>query len=393
MQRVGSFPGVSSVRAAWLGDVRTDLLSGLVVAIALIPEAISFSIIAGVDPKVGLYASFTIAIVISLVGGRAGMISAATGAVALLVVPLVRDHGVQYLFAAGLLAGGFQILFGVLKVGQLMRFVPRPVMVGFVNALAILIFLAQVPHVRGGSWVVYAVAAAGLALIYLVPRVTSAVPAPLVAIVVLTTAAVLLHVHVPTVKDMGALPSALPGFGLPGVPLTLHTLAIVAPYSLSIAVVGLIESLLTAKLIDDITDTPSDKDRECRGQGVANIASALVGGLPGCAMIGQSMINMQSGGRSRSRRSRPASSAPVARRLRRRRREDPRRGARGGDGRRRGQHVRLVEHQAGRPPSRAAERARRDGGDRRDRRRQRTPPAARPACCCRRSSSRAASRI
>ena len=299
MQRVGSFPGVSSVRAAWLGDVRTDLLSGLVVAIALIPEAISFSIIAGVDPKVGLYASFTIAIVISLVGGRAGMISAATGAVALLVVPLVRDHGVQYLFAAGLLAGGFQILFGVLKVGHLMRFVPRPVMVGFVNALAILIFLAQVPHVRGGSWVVYAVAAAGLALIYLVPRVTRAVPAPLVAIVVLTTAAVLLHVHVPTVKDMGALPSALPGFGLPGVPLTLHTLAIVAPYSLSIAVVGLIESLLTAKLIDDITDTPSDKDRECRGQGVANIASALVGGLPGCAMIGQSMINMQSGGRSR----------------------------------------------------------------------------------------------
>ena len=194
MQRVGSFPGVSSVRAAWPGDVRTDLLSGLVVAIALIPEAISFSIIAGVDPKVGLYASFTIAIVISLVGGRPGMISAATGAVALLVVPLVRDHGVEYLFAAGLLAGGLQILFGVLKVGHLMRFVPRPVMVGFVNALAILIFLAQVPHVRGGSWAVYAVAAAGLALIYLVPRVTRAVPAPLVAIVVLTAAAVLLHV-------------------------------------------------------------------------------------------------------------------------------------------------------------------------------------------------------
>ena len=288
------------MRAAWLGDVRTDLLSGLVVAIALIPEAISFSIIAGVDPKVGLYASFTIAIVISLVGGRPGMISAATGAVALLVVPLVRDHGVQYLFAARAARGRvFQILFGVLKVGHLMRFVPRPVMVGLRER-------ARDPDLpRAGPARPRRLLgrvrrrAAGLALIYLVPRVTTAVPAPLVAIVVLTAAAVLLHVHVPTVKDMGALPSGLPGFGLPGVPLTLHTLAIVAPYSLSIAIVGLIESLLTAKLIDDITDTPSDKDRECRGQGVANIASALLGGLPGCAMIGQSMINMQSGGRSR----------------------------------------------------------------------------------------------
>jgi SulP family sulfate permease len=299
MQRVAWFPQMSSVRAAWFGDVRVDLLAGLVVAIALIPEAISFSIIAGVDPKVGLYASFTIAIVISLVGGRPGMISAATGAVALLVVPLVREHGVQYLFAAGVLAGIFQILFGILKVGHLMRFVPRPVMVGFVNALAILIFLAQVPHVRGGPWVVYAVVGAGLAVIYLMPRLTTLVPAPLVAVVALTVAAVLLHLHVPTVKDMGALPSALPGLGLPHIPLTLHTLAVIAPYSLSIAIVGLVESLLTAKLIDDITDTSSDKDRECRGQGLANIASALVGGLPGCAMIGQSMINMQSGGRSR----------------------------------------------------------------------------------------------
>jgi SulP family sulfate permease len=299
MQRVVAIPTLSSLRAGWLGNVRLDLLSGLVVAIALIPEAISFSIIAGVDPRVGLYASFTIAIVISMVGGRSGMISAATGAVALLVVPLVRDHGVEYLFAAGLLAGVFQILFGVLKVGHLMRFVPRPVMVGFVNALAILIFRSQVPHVRGGSWVVYAVVVAGVALIYLVPRMTRVVPGPLVAIGVLTAAAILWHLDVPTVKDMGALPSTLPGFGFPRVPFDVHTLRIIAPFSLSIAIVGLIESLLTAKLIDDITDTPSDKDRECRGQGVANLASALLGGMPGCAMIGQSMINMQSGGRKR----------------------------------------------------------------------------------------------
>jgi sulfate permease, SulP family len=289
----------TTLQAAWLGNVRTDLLSGLVVAIALIPEAISFSIIAGVDPKVGLYAAFTIAIVISLVGGRPGMISAATGAVALLVVPLVHDHGVQYLFAAGLLAGVFQFLFGVLRVGQLMRFIPRPVMVGFVDALAVIIFRSQLPHVRGGSWVVYAIVASGVALIYLVPRATRVVPAPLIAIVALTGAALVWHLDVPTVKDMGQLPSALPSLGLPSVPFDLHTLAIVWPYSLSIAVVGLMESLMTAKLIDDITDTPSNKDKECRGQGMANVAAALVGGLPGCAMIGQSMINMQGGGRTR----------------------------------------------------------------------------------------------
>jgi SulP family sulfate permease len=283
----------------FLGNVRPDVLSGLVVAIALIPEAISFSLIAGVDPKVGLYASFTIAIVIALAGGRPGMISAATGAVALLVVPLVREHGVEYLFAAGLLAGVFQVAFGLARVGRLMRFVPRPVMLGFVNALAILIFRAQVPHVWGDSWVVWAFVGIGIALIYLVPRLTGAVPGPLVAIAVLTGAALGFHLDVPTVSDMGALPSALPGLAFPDVPLAPHTLAVIAPYSLSIAVVGLIESLLTAKLIDDITDTPSDKDRECRGQGIANVASGLVGGLPGCAMIGQSMINMQSGGRTR----------------------------------------------------------------------------------------------
>lgn len=301
MQRtVMPFPvAVERFRATWMSNTRVELLAGLVVAIALIPEAISFSIIAGVDPKVGLYAAFTIAIVISIVGGRPGMISAATGAMALLVVPLVRDHGVQYLLAAGVLAGVFQIVFGFLKLARLMRFVPRPVMVGFVNALAILIFLAQVPHVRHGSWVVYAIVVAGLALIYLVPRLTKAVPSPLVAIVVLTAAVALLHAHVPTVKDMGALPTGLPGFGLPGIPFTFGTLAIIAPYALSLAVVGLIESLLTARLIDNITDTPSDKDRECRGQGIANIAAAFVGGMPGCAMIGQSMINMQSGGRCR----------------------------------------------------------------------------------------------
>jgi sulfate permease, SulP family len=295
------FPlGVARLRASWLSNTRVDLLSGLVVAIALIPEAIAFSIIAGVDPKVGLYAAFTIAIVISLVGGRPGMISAATGAMALLVVPLVRDHGVQYLFAAGILAGIFQIAFGFLKISRLMRLVPRPVMVGFVNALAILIFLAQVPNIRRhSSLAVYVILAVGLALIYLVPRLTKAVPAPLIAIVVLTGAATLLHTQVPTVKDMGALPSALPGLGLPDVPFTFHTLTIIAPYAVSLALVGLIESLLTARLIDDITDTQSNKDQECRGQGIANVAAAFVGGMPGCAMIGQSMINMHSGGRTR----------------------------------------------------------------------------------------------
>ncbi|MDW3217603.1 MAG: SulP family inorganic anion transporter [Acidimicrobiales bacterium] len=294
------------LRATWLVNPRVELLSGLVVALTLIPEAISFSIIAGVDPKVGLYASFSIAIIISIAGGRSGMISAATGAMALIVVPLVEDHGVAYLFAATILAGAIQILFGYLGVGSLMRFVPRTVMVGFVNALAILIFLAQVPHIilsdepdRSQLGLNLLVIALGLAIIYGLPRITTAVPSPLVAIVVLAGAIVALDVDLPTVGDMGELPSALPIVSLPEVPWTFGTLGILLPYAVTLALVGLLESLLTAQLLDDMTDTVSDKNVESRGQGVANVATGFLGGMAGCAMIGQSMINHRSGGRTR----------------------------------------------------------------------------------------------
>nr|WP_216853611.1 SulP family inorganic anion transporter [Phytoactinopolyspora halotolerans] len=286
-------------RHAWLSNPRADILAGIVVALALIPEAIAFSIIAGVDPKVGLYASFSIAIIISIAGGRPGMISAATGAMALVMVPLVREHGVEYLFAATVVAGALQVLLGALGVGRLMRFVPRTVMVGFVNALAILIFLAQVPHVVGEAWPVYILVAAGLAIIYLLPRLTKLVPAPLVAIVVLGVAATTFSINVPTVGDMGELPDTLPVIGIPAVPLTWDTLLIVAPFAITLAFVGLLESLLTAQIVDDFTDTDSNKDREARGQGIANIATGFFGGMAGCAMIGQSVINMKSGGRTR----------------------------------------------------------------------------------------------
>jgi len=296
----------STRRRDWLADPKTNLLSGLVVALALIPEAISFSIIAGVDPKVGLYASFSIAIIISIAGGRPGMISAATGAMALVVVSLVADHGLGHLFAATILAGVIQILFGYLGIGSLMRFVPRTVMVGFVNALAILIFLAQVPHIllnedgnadqRPLNLLFIAI---GLAVIYLLPRLTKAVPSPLVAIAGLTIVAVSMDLDLPTVGDMGELPSALPWMALPDVPFTLETLQIVLPYAITLALVGLLESLLTAQMLDDMTDTDSDKNVESRGQGIANVATGFLGGMAGCAMIGQSMINHSSGGRTR----------------------------------------------------------------------------------------------
>ncbi|NNC79153.1 MAG: SulP family inorganic anion transporter [Acidimicrobiales bacterium] len=294
------------IRDEWLSNPKADLLSGLVVALALIPEAISFSIIAGVDPKVGLYASFSIAIIIALAGGRIGMISAATGAMALVIVDLVADHGVAYLFAATILAGLIQVGFGYLGVGELMRFIPRTVMVGFVNALAILIFLAQVPHIllsdepdRSALPLNLLFIAAGLIIIYGLPRITTAVPSPLVAIVVLAGIAMTVGLELPTVGDMGELPSALPGLSLPDVPFTMETLQIIFPYSLTLAMVGLLESLLTAQLLDDKTDTNSDKNRESRGQGVANVATGFLGGMAGCAMIGQSMINHRSGGRTR----------------------------------------------------------------------------------------------
>ncbi|MFL6587997.1 MAG: SulP family inorganic anion transporter [Luteimonas sp.] len=287
------------LRQQWFGNVRGDVLAGLVVALALIPEAIAFSIIAGVDPRVGLYASFSMAVVTAIVGGRPAMISAATGAMALVMVTLVRDHGLQYLLVATLLAGAFQILAGVLKLASLMRFVSRSVITGFVNALAILIFAAQLPELIGMPWTVYALCAAALAIIYGLPRLTRAVPSPLVAIVAMTVLVAAMGIDVRTVSDMGALPDSLPVFLLPDVPWTLETLRIVLPVSATLAVVGLLESLLTARIVDDMTDTPSDKHRECVGQGAANIATGFLGGMAGCAMIGQSVINVKSGGRGR----------------------------------------------------------------------------------------------
>lgn len=283
----------------WFSNVRGDLLAGIVVALALIPEAIAFSIIAGVDPKVGLYASFCIAVMSAIFGGRPGMISAATAATALLMVTLVKEHGLQFLLAATVLTGVLQVIAGALRIGAIMRFVSRSVMTGFVNALAILIFMAQLPEFKGAGVTVYVMVAAALAIIYLLPRVTKAVPSPLVAIIVLTAISMIWKLDVRTVGDLGELPSTLPIFLWPQVPLTLATLWIILPYSLGIAAVGLLESLLTAQIVDDMTDTPSDKNRESTGQGLANFVSGLFGGMAGCAMIGQSVINIKSGGRGR----------------------------------------------------------------------------------------------
>ena len=293
---------MKSLRQDWLSNVRNDLLAGIVVALALIPEAIAFSIIAGVDPKVGLYASFSIAAIIAFAGGRPGMVSGATGAMALLMVTLVKNHGLEYLLAATLLCGVLQIGAGYLKLGSLMRFVSRSVVTGFVNALAILIFMAQLPELTNVTWHVYAMTAAGLGIIYLfpyVPRIGKLIPSPLVCIIVLTAVAMSVGLDIRTVGDMGELPDTLPIFLWPDVPLTFETLAIIFPYSAALAVVGLLESMMTATIVDDLTDTSSDKNRECKGQGVANIASGLIGGMAGCAMIGQSIINVKSGGRSR----------------------------------------------------------------------------------------------
>lgn len=293
---------LNAIKAHWFSNVRADLLAGLVVGLALIPEAIAFSIIAGVDPQVGLYASFCIAVVIAFVGGRPGMISAATGAMALLMVTLVKTHGLQYLLAATLLTGVIQIIAGYLRLGELMRFVSRSVVLGFVNALAILIFLAQLPELTNVSWLVYALMLGGLAIIYLFPYVPvlgKLLPSPLVSIVVITLIVVMGGWDVRTVGDMGQLPDTLPIFLWPDVPLNLDTLLIILPYAVSLAAVGLLESMMTATIVDEMTDTASDKNRECKGQGVANIASGLMGGMAGCAMIGQSVINVKSGGRSR----------------------------------------------------------------------------------------------
>jgi len=283
----------------WSGNVRADLLAGLVVALALIPEAIAFSIIAGVDPKVGLYASFSIAVIVAITGGRPGMISAATAATAVLMVTLVKEHGLQYLFAATVLAGLLQIAAGFLKLGYLMRFISRSVMTGFVNALAILIFMAQLPELIGVPMLTYGMVVAGLLIIYLLPRVTSVIPSPLICILGLTAVSMLFGLDIRTVGDMGELPSSLPVFLLPDIPLNLDTLKIILPYSAAVAAVGLLESLMTATIVDELTDTRSDKNRECIGQGLANTATGFIGGMAGCAMIGQSIINVKSGGRGR----------------------------------------------------------------------------------------------
>ncbi|BAM48468.1 SulP family inorganic anion transporter [Amphibacillus xylanus] len=288
-----------TIKQEWFGNVRADLLAGIVVGLALIPEALAFSFIAGVDPRVALYASFVMAVVISFAGGRPAMISASTGAMALVIVSLVANHGVQYLLAATILTGIIQIILGIFGVANLMRFIPNSVMLGFLNALGIMIFLAQMPYLVGGNAATYIFAIATLILVYLIPRMIKAVPAPLVAIVVMTIIALISGVNMQTIGDLGTMPDTLPTFLFPDVPLTLETLKIILPYSLALAVVGLLESLLTSQVLDEMTQTPSNKNKEARGQGIANIFTGLLGGMAGCALIGQSVINVKSGGRGR----------------------------------------------------------------------------------------------
>jgi SulP family sulfate permease len=290
---------IEKLKQEWFFNVRGDVLAGIVVALALIPEAIAFSIIAGVDPMVGLYASFCIAVIISFVGGRPGMISAATGAMALLMVPLVKEYGLNYLLAATILTGVIQILFGVFKVAKVMKFIPRAVMIGFVNSLAILIFMAQVPHFWGISSMTYVFVAITLMIVYVVPRFFKAIPAPLIAIVVLSSVAIFSGFNLRTVGDLGIITQSLPSFFIPDVPFNLETLQIIFPYSIALAIVGLLESLLTSSIVDDMTGTDSNKNREARGQGIANTINGFFGGMAGCAMIGQSVINVKSGGRGR----------------------------------------------------------------------------------------------
>lgn len=290
---------MNEIKKEWFGNTKQDILSGMVVAIALIPEAIGFSIIAGVNPMMGLYASFCIAMITAFFGGRQGMISAATGAMALLLVNLVKDYGIEYMLAATILTGIIQLILGYLKIGNLLKFIPRPVMIGFVNALAILIFKAQLPYFQGESIWIYALVAIGLLVIYLFPKINKTIPSPLIAIIAVTVLASVLGIKTTTIGDIGNISSTLPKFLIPNIPVSLETLKIILPYSISLSIVGLVESLLTAQLLDDLTHTKSNKNRECMGQGVANVVSGLFGGMAGCAMIGQSIINFKSGGRGR----------------------------------------------------------------------------------------------
>ena len=290
---------VEKLKHEWFNQPGKNILAGIVVALSLIPEAIAFSIIAGVDPMVGLYASFIIAVVTAIVGGRPAMISGATGAVALLVTPLVKDYGVEYLLAATILMGVIQLVLGLLKVGRLMKFIPHSVMIGFVNALGIMIFMSQIEHIFGISISTYIYVIVTLLIVYIIPKFFKAIPAPLIAIIVLTALYMYTGSDVRTVGDLGNIKQALPHFLIPNVPFNLETLQIIFPYSLSMAIVGLVESLLTAKIVDDATDTYSSKNRESRGQGIANMITGLFGGMGGCAMIGQSVINVKSGANSR----------------------------------------------------------------------------------------------
>ncbi len=290
---------ISKIKAEWFGNVKGDVLAGTVVALALIPETIAFSIIAGVDPKIGFYGSFCIAISIAFFGGRPGMISSTAGAMAVLMVTLVKDHGLQYLLAASVLTGVLQYLAGHMRFSFLLRFVSRSVTTGFVNALAILIFLAQLPAFQDAGMQMYIMVGFGLFIIYLFPKITQAIPSTLVSIIILTVVSLMMDLNLKTIGDMGELPSMLPVLMIPDIPLNFETLKIIFPYSATLAVVGLLETLMTSVIIDDLTDTDSDKNRECRGQGIANMIAGFFGGMAGCALIGQSIINVESGGRSR----------------------------------------------------------------------------------------------
>ena len=290
---------MNTLKQQWFGNVRADILAGIVVGLALIPESLAFAFILGVDPRVALYASFTIAVVISFVGGRTGLISAATGAMALVLVSLMANHGLQYVLAATILTGIIQVILGGLGVANLMRFIPNSVMLGFVNALGIMIFITQMPYLLGASSMTYIFAIVTLILVYVIPRFFTAIPAPLIAIVVMTTIALITGVKLQTIGDLGTMPNSLPVFFLPDIPLNFETLKIILPYSLALSIVGLLESLLTSQVLDDMTDTPSDKNKEARGQGIANFITGFFGGMAGCALIGQSIINIKSGGRGR----------------------------------------------------------------------------------------------
>lgn len=289
---------MSKIKQEWIGNVKGDLLAGIVVCMALIPEAIGFSIVAGVDPMVGVYTSFCLSLVTSIFGGRAGLISAAAGSTALVLASLVRNYGLEYLFAATILAGIIQVILGYFKFGNLMRFIPKPVMTGFVNALGILMFKSQLEHFEG-PYILLLLGAIGVAIIYLFPKITKVIPSPIVSIIIITLIVYLFNINIKTLGDMGKITNQLPKFLVPNIPFNLNTLMIILPYSISVALVGIVESLLTAQLVDEITNTPSNKNRECIGQGLGNVVCGFFGGIAGCGMIGQTIINTNYGGRGR----------------------------------------------------------------------------------------------